>query len=245
MNTLNTNTMEYNWCLCLSKENILYKKKITEEHTDEKILLHSHAIKGYKEINIIIPRTDIKITVKTNFDYGKESYMYALISKGGKPLLDLDREKNNTIKNAHLERFSVKQGEWGKLFDKIIQAVNTTDISTKDIIEYLKSIYLYYSTKTIETRYNMHCEITECKSEFTILEHFGDRLINLIKNLNDHHDENIVKNLIKICKLWLNRCNSILAEIDLNDSHFPKIATAMHTAYKYMVSNHIHNNFLK
>lgn len=236
---------EYDWCLCFSEEKGFYKKTALQISSDDKILLRSHANKGYKTIKTVLPGENIQIVVKTNLGYAGASYMYATIIKEGRLLLDFDTEKLYTLCNARLEDFCVKQGDWNALFDKIIKVLNSREVFTQNVVEYIESLASFSVATSIRIKRNMHCSFTLWNTEFLIILHFGNKLKNLIANLSDQSVVHISDKILIVCSLWLNKLNSMLKEIDLNDSRILEIAKTMHIIYEYMSSKGIRTDFLQ
>lgn len=235
--------METIWCLCFSEEKGFYKKNEYQTSADERVILRSHTEKGFKTIKAVIPEMYIEIVVKTNFGYASASYMYAFVTKDGKPLLDFDADKLYTLNFAKLEYLCVKQGDWIALFNKIIKVLNSEGHFTQEAVEYIESLSVLSSVKSIKVKRNMHCPYTTWNSEFLVLLHFGNKLKNLIENLKDQGD--VCNNLLSSCRLLLNKLNKMLKEIDMNSSRFPQIVNATYVVYEFMCSKGIRHDFLK
>lgn len=159
-------------------------------------LFAEHDKKGWKETTIQIPSTSDEIIIRSNFDYGRSSYLYAKILIGGKVLLNFQdiqalhlsgyvenaRNKNKTS----LDTFQVVLGNWDELFDIIIKNYNDlyTIISecANDIEKYFNELdnMIFADSISIFTD-KTYQKTAKRTGTFLVLLHAIDVLSNIIK----------------------------------------------------------------
>lgn len=157
-------------------------------------LFAEHDKKGWKETTIQIPSTSDEIIIRSNFDYGRSSYLYAKILIGGKFLLNFQDLKAlhmpgytewNIVRNG-LEFFHVQPGNWDELFDIIVKNYNDlyTIISecANDIEKYFNELdnMIFADSISIFTD-KTYQKTAKRTGTFLVLLHAIDVLSNIIK----------------------------------------------------------------
>lgn len=102
--------------------------------------ISEHDEKGFlsplHEQTLIIPKHNVKITVRTNLHFGSKSYMNATISMEDKTVLNFqDTSLLHSINIVY-----AKPGEWNDLFDGIIRVYDNIYGSESSINKYFDAI---------------------------------------------------------------------------------------------------------
>lgn len=102
---------EHTTCLCYSESKGLYASSIYFA-PEEEILFLPHGYKGFWEKEVQIPKDNLSIKIKTNFEYGSMTYMKAIVERDGKRLLDFDKSKFFVLNNSSVMTLDVEHYAW-------------------------------------------------------------------------------------------------------------------------------------
>jgi len=128
-------------CLCYSKDKGLYTKCCCGEESDNTIIIRPWQTKGFKSQRIKIDEEHLEIFIHSNFGFGKSSYLYAIMNKDNKRLLDYDIEKIFILNNVSVSYICVKEQDWDSLFSKIIEIYsNANNNASASAIGYIDEI---------------------------------------------------------------------------------------------------------
>lgn len=197
-------------------------------------------VSGFKTTPIEIPDKEIKIIICSNFNYGKQSYLYALIKCKGYPLLDFSKEKIRILNNSSLSMFSVTSGDWETLYRKIVRACNESipKVCPVSAIEYVDELNRILENDYVEIKGVYH-ESKTIKWETNLLVSLlvGDRLIDLIDSLQraQIEDEVLNEHILLVCRHYLHKIKEV--NVDVSDNHTNRLAKALNYVCNFMLNH--------
>lgn len=224
-------------CLCYSKENGLYTKRLAENNSPEYLLFRPHGYAGWHNDTITIPEKNINIHIRSNFGYGNKSYLKAIIEREGRTLLDFDINKLPILNNCSLGSFDVPIYEWDMLFKKIISAYNDSfsDKFTTSAIAYIDKIGQMLNQEEISIKGVFHQERqTIWNGNFLISIYTSKKLCDLLNGLElaNCGDDIVINHTIALCCKFIQNIQT--QDIDMDDSRTSQLSETLYIIHSFM-----------
>lgn len=139
---------------------------------DESICISSHKMKGFKSLCFSI-NNDLEIEVKTNFGFGKKSYLKVKIYYKNNQIISIDEfsSQDSQLVDNHLIQFKPEYNNWNSVLNYIKEISNLYLKNKNDFFSFLAKNLdncIQYSEKIIDE------EIIKVDSFFTIFFHRND-----------------------------------------------------------------------
>lgn len=237
--------MNQNICLCYNSKKGLYTKYCY--NCDEAIFTTYTSI-GFKTIPIDLPNEKFKIWIHSNFKYGNNSFLYAVITHDDIPLLDFSIEKITILRHSSVRRFSVASEDWESLLNKIIVACKcyTQDIVVASAISYVDELCSVLNSDSVEIKATFHDTVPKIwkgKSLMTIL--VAIKLQDLLECLAaaNIEDKILSEHIVSTCQLFLH--NLSMLSLDSNDSRLPSFAATLKCICNYLSEHGLEVEFLR
>lgn len=174
-------------------------------------IFSEHDEKGYKTIRIGIPNEPVEIVISSNLHFQGASYLYAKIFIQGKSLLNFrDTQSLYLLNDCEFDSFQVPAGNWGELFDLIVDAYNNWySISDNDIEKYFCELDTMIQSNCISILRNK----TDVKphvwnGSFLVLLHSLDIITNIIKCREKsvlEANQFLTKRILSTCNTFVKR----------------------------------------
>ena len=231
--------MDYSNCLCYTPEEGIFIKSLLESDKPSELIFRPYTTEGWsrnnRKSNIInIPNEDVKIHIKSNFGYGKSSFLYATMKNKERIILDFDVEKLQVLNYCSVSTLSVKSRDWDSLFRKIINYYKEPWSST-EVFTYIEELGNLLDKDEINIKANMiEKEFRTWKGTFLVTSHVARKLHDLLDSieLSKMNDQDINDRILALCHKFLLKIKGVeIDPLDLRASHF---SNALFSIHKFM-----------
>lgn len=235
-------------CLCYSKKDGFYTKRLYEKDNPEDLLYRPHGYKGFVSDTINVPEEKMNIKIESNFGYGSKSYLRAVIERDNRRMLDFDLSKVYILNNCSVATFDVPLYEWDTLFKKIIScykeslSIGFTTLS----IAYLDEISAILDKEEIFINgiFENNKKGTKWDGDFLISLYVGNKIRDLLRGFEiaKVSDPILLKYMLNLCRKYVHKVRDI--PLNYDDPRTSQISETLMLIHKYMCDNKTGTEYL-
>ena len=229
------------FCLCYNEENGLFTNIFGNGTSKDELLYSPHGIIGWVDDAIKIPDTQLSIRIKSNFGYGRSSYLRATLYNKELEVLDFNNEKLYILNGCSVRYVSAPDYEWNELFKQIIQKYRQAfsyEEYSNAFLSYVDELKAMLNKEDLEIRTRIGEDgISKRKGDILLLSYLGRKIADLITGLKFSIPikDKIVKHLIPLCCQYTSKVSS--ASLDFHDPRVSKISEYLLSVHSFMMEH--------